>query len=77
MEEKLERSYKYHKYNCPRLKRQVTITIEHIHPDPDDKKHRVAIGYECDSDCECDIATVDEEGIYTWARALCPAVECV
>uniref|UniRef100_UPI0040577A6B hypothetical protein n=1 Tax=Candidatus Electrothrix sp. TaxID=2170559 RepID=UPI0040577A6B len=73
----MDRSYKYHKYNCSRFKRQVTITIEHIHPDPDNNDHKVAIGYECDSDRECDIATVDEEGISTWERALCPAVECV
>jgi len=70
----MKRSFKHQKYTCPRLKNQVMITVEYVHPEPGET---AAVGYDCDSDRACDIGADDDNGSYTWDRSLCPAVECV
>jgi hypothetical protein len=67
----MSRSFENQEYTCPRLKRLVTLTIEYQYYD---STHQAAVGYECDSDCVCDIDKVGGKGAYTWDRRLCPAV---
>ena len=59
-------------YNCPRYNNQVALIITYLHHDTD---HKVASGFECDSDRKCDIGRADDRGGYTWNRDLCPANE--
>jgi hypothetical protein len=70
----MSRSFEHQEYTCPRLKSQVTLTIEYQCYDP---AHKAPVGYECDSDCACNIDKAGGKGAYTWDRRLCPAVAYV
>ena len=59
-------------YLCPRLSRNVRLTLTFLHHGTGAK----AISeLECDSDRECDIGSPDSRGGYSWNRELCPALD--
>lgn len=68
----MRKSAKNVSYSCPRLSRDVTLTLTFLHHDND---FNVVSKIECDSDRQCDIGSTDGRGGYSWNRELCPTLD--
>ena len=68
----MKRSTKNVTYLCPRLSRNVKLTLTYMHHDAGFK---AVSEIECDSDRQCDIGGPDSRGGYSWNRELCPALD--